>query len=132
MGKSNTKRYLYISYKRIITYMCYTILIIEWHRFNCISWLGVHSMKFLNENNELKTIQEAVNLSFTSMKSNENRAESFSSVSPPPIETSNLDFATSNAADNAPIQGWECYCWNTSTGYEVKFNSSIKTMQNEE
>lgn len=103
--------------------MCYTSLIIGWQRFNCISLFGVMSMEFLNENNDLTTAEEAVNLSLTSMKSSENHADSFSSVSS--MESSKLDFGTPNTADNSPIQGWECYCWNTTTGYvygEVKFN----------
>lgn len=83
-------------------------------------------MEIFNENNEFTTFEEAVNLSLTSMKSSDNQAESFSSISPLPIkgaiDSSKLDFVTPNAADNTPIQGWECYCWNTTTGYEVKFN----------
>lgn len=127
MGKSNTKHYLHISYKRIITYMCYTTLIIGWHAFNCISLLGVMSMEFLNENNELTTAAKVVNSSLASMKSSGNQLENLSSVVTPltskrSMEVTKLDFAQPNAVDNAPIQGWECKCWNTTTGYEVKFN----------
>lgn len=133
MGESCTKRYLHTSYRqhqqRIITYICYTTLIIGWHGFNCISLLGVMSMEFLNENNESTTAAEVVNLSLASMKSSGNQQEeSFTSVTSLPLlaqkrsmEMSKLDFATTNpAADNTPIQGWECFCWNiTTTGYEV-------------
>lgn len=124
MGKSHTKRYLHISYKQIITYMCYTSVIIGWQRFNCISLLGVMSMQYLNENNKLTTTEEMVNLSLAPMKSSGNQQESFSSVSPISLVPTKSDFATPNA-DNTPIQGWECYCWNTTTGYEVKFNSKM-------
>ncbi|XP_055322099.1 thyrotropin receptor isoform X2 [Sitodiplosis mosellana] len=120
MGKSDTKRYLHMSYKRIITYMCYTSLIIGWQRFNCISLLGVMSMEFLNGNNDLTTAEEAVNLSLTSMKSVENEAlDRFPSVLSEEsiLDSSKLDFGTPNAVDNSPIRGWECYCWNTTTGY---------------
>lgn len=122
MGKSNAKHYLHI------TYICYTSLIIGWQRFNCISLLGVNSMELLHGNNEFTATGETENLSFTPIKSSENQGGIFSSVQPQPstkaaIESSNLDFATQNAVDNSPIQGWECYCWNTTTGYEVKFNS---------
>lgn len=132
MGKSYTKHYLHISYQRIITCMCYTTLIIGWHAFNCISLLGVMSMEFLHENSESTTTSataEVINLSQASMKSSGNQQENISSATPPPLthkrsmEMSKLDFATPNAVDNAPIQGWECYCWNTTTGFEV---NSIK------
>lgn len=125
MGKSMPNRYLHISYKRIITYMCYTSLIIGWHGFNCISLFGVMSMEFLNENNELTTAAEALNLSLTLMKSSENQVESFSRVSPSlknSIDSSKLDFSKPNAFDNSPIEGWQIFCWNSTTGYEVKFN----------
>lgn len=145
MGKSNPTRnsQRYISHSQIITCMCYTILIIGWQRFNYISLLGVMSMEMLNENNESTTSAEVVNLSLASMTSSENRrAEIVPIVTPSTsttattaaaavatatikrsMEPSKLDLATSNAVDNAPIQGWECYCWNvTTTGYEVKFN----------
>ena len=108
--------------------MCYTTLIIGWQRFNCISLLGVMSMEFLNGNNDLTTAEEAVNLSLTSIKSDENHAlDHFSSGSSKEsiLKSSKLDFGTPNAVDNSPIQGWECFCWNTTTGYvygEVKQN----------
>lgn len=129
MGKSYTKHYLHISYKRIITYMCYTTLIIGWHAFNCISLFGVMSMESLNENNDSTTAAEVVNLSQASMKSNGIQQENLSSVTPLPskrsMEIAKLDFATPNAVYNAPIQGWECYCWNTTTGYEVSNRNPI-------
>lgn len=103
--------------------MCYTSLLIGWQRFNGISLLGVMSMEFLSENNELTAAEEAVNLSLASTKSSENQAESFSSASPLPMRGAiDLETGTPNSIDNTPIQGWECYCWNTTTGYEVKFN----------
>lgn len=87
-------------------------------------------MEFLNENNESTTAAEVVNLSLASMKSNGSQQESFSSVTSLPsslaqrrsMDMSKLDFATINpVADNTPIQGWECFCWNiTTTGSEVK------------
>lgn len=136
MGVSCTKRYLqHTSNRRIITYMCYTTLIIGWHGFNCISLLGVMSMEFLSENNESTTAAEVVNLSLASMKSSGNQQEeSLTSVTSLPalaqkrsMEMSKLDFATINpVADNTPIQGWECFCWNiTTTGYEVKYGANF-------
>lgn len=132
MGKSCTNRYLHTSYRRrrISTYMCYTTLIIGWHGFNCISLLGVMSMEFLSENNESTTAAEVENSSLASMKLSGNQQNSFTSVTSLPLiaqkrsmEMSKLDFATINpVADNTPIQGWECFCWNiTTTGYEVKW-----------
>lgn len=126
MGKYHTKRYLHTTSKQIITCMCYTSLIIGWHGFNSSILFGVMSMEFLNENNELTTAEQALNLSLASMKFGENQVESFSSVSPlslnDSVESGKLDFTKPNAFDNSPIQGWQCYCWNTTTGYEVKFN----------
>lgn len=126
MGKYYTKRYLHTTSKQIITCMCYTSLIIGWHGFNSSSLFGVMSMEFLNENNELTTAEQALNLSLASTKPGENQVESFSSVSPlsqkDSIESAKLDFTKPNAFDNSPIQGYEYYCWNTSIGYEVKFN----------
>lgn len=135
METSWIKRYAHTSYRRqrqrqrrIITYICYTTLIIGWHGFNCISLLGVMSMEFLSENNESTAAAEVVNLSLASMKSSGNQQGSFTSVTSLPslaqkrsMEMSKLDFATTNpVADNTPIQGWECFCWNiTTTGYEV-------------
>lgn len=93
------------------------------------------SMEFLSENNESTTAAEVVNLSLASMKSSGNQQEeSLTSVTSLPalaqkrsMEMSKLDFATINpVADNTPIQGWECFCWNiTTTGYEVKYGANF-------
>lgn len=125
MEKSYTKRYLHISHRRIITYICYTMSIIGWHGFNCISLLGgVMSMELPNENNASSTAAEVLNLSLASMKSSGSHPESVSSVPPLPslAQKRSMEFATTNPmGDNAPIHGWECFCWNiTTTGYEVK------------
>lgn len=117
MGKSNASHLLHITYERIITYMCYTALLIAYKRFYGISLVGVMSMKFPNENNELTTAGEAVNLS--SIKLGEKHAISFSSDSPISIVSSKLDFGTTDAVDSSPITGWQCNCWIHSTGYEV-------------
>ncbi|XP_031619803.1 lutropin-choriogonadotropic hormone receptor-like isoform X2 [Contarinia nasturtii] len=125
MAKFSRKRYLHI--KRIITYMCYTSLIIGWQQFNYISSAGVMSMEFLNENNVLTTVpEEAVNLSLTPMKLSEKLAESSSSTSPLTIKSSDLKTGTSNAVDNSPITGWQCFCWNTTTGYEDELECRCK------
>lgn len=96
------------------------------------------SMEFLSENNESTTAAEVVNLSLASMKSSGNQQEeSLTSVTSLPslpalaqkrsMEMSKLDFATINpVADNTPIEGWECFCWNiTTTGYEVKYGANF-------
>lgn len=126
MGKSNIeRRYLHISYKQIITYMCYVSVIIGWQRFNCISLLGVMSMENLNGNNDLTTAEEAVNLSLISTKSVENYPDGFSSISSSSssvkhsmASSQRLDFGTPNAYDNSKTEkGWQCLCWNTTSGY---------------
>lgn len=35
----------------------------------------------------------------------------------PPLQK--LDFVTSQVIDAEPIQGWRCYCWNSTNGSEV-------------
>lgn len=35
----------------------------------------------------------------------------------PPLQK--LDFVTSQVVDAEPIQGWRCYCWNSTNGSEV-------------
>lgn len=125
MEKSYTKRYLHMSYRRIIAYICYTSFIVGWHEFNCISLFGVMSMEHLSENNASTMAAEVANLSLASMKSSENQRESFSSDTLLPqkrsMERFQTDFATTSPMVGwTPIQGWECFCWNTTTtGYEV-------------
>lgn len=128
MGKFHIKHQLYTCSQRIITCMCYTTLIIGWHTFNCISLFGVMSVQLLYENTESTLAADVVNFSHISIESIDNQQENFSSVIPSltqkrSMEMSKLDFATPNAVNNAPIQGWECYCWNTTTGYEVNLNN---------
>lgn len=115
MANSNTKHCLHKTYTRIITYICYTSLIVGWQQLNCIYSVGVMSMEFVNSD-------ETVNLSLTPVKLGEKFVDSSSSTSSITIKSSKLKFDTSNAVDNSPITGWQYYCWNTTAGYEVKFH----------
>lgn len=122
MEKSHRKRGSHISY------MCYTTLIMGWHTFNCISSLGVMSMDILNGSNELQTkitTTTAMNLSLTPFVMGPNQQDSISTLSlEESMDTSKLDPMPSSAIDNTPIQGWECYCWNST--FEVNFIFFLK------
>lgn len=121
MEKSYTKRYLHISHRQIITYICYTALLIGWHAFNCTHLFGVMSVELLSEKNASTMPSEVLNLSL-------DQRDSFSSdtllAQKRSMDNSNVDFETTNPiVDNTPIQGWECFCWNiTTTGSEVKYD----------
>lgn len=104
-----------------MNYLSYTALIaFGWQTFNCISSFGVMSMDILKGSNELQTmITTAVHPSLTPLGIQAtHQQESISSISSDHImDSSKLDTIASNAFDTTPIEGWQCYCWNST--YEV-------------
>lgn len=110
MAKRSSQHCLSINYQKIIAYYYYIILIMTCCQFNCIISLGVPSMDLLNENTS--DAVHAISSVMPSIKPNEYQQDNFSSMAP-------LPSITSNVADSGPIQGWECYCWNSTNGYEV-------------
>lgn len=105
----------------IIYYLRYAALIaLGWQILNCISSFGVMSMDILNGSNELQTmITTAVHPSLTplGMQATQ-KQESIPSISSDhTIDSSKLETIASNAFDTTPIEGWQCYCWNST--YEV-------------
>lgn len=128
MRKSHGKRYLFINYKQIITYMCYATLIIGWNGFNCINSLDAASIDSLNENGKNNINNNDSELSILpstlyalDIDGNQQAIYSNNSLIKAAVNTLKLDFVTTNTVENVPIQGWECYCWNSTNGYyEVK------------
>lgn len=120
MGKSHQKHRLPFN-----NYLCYTALIaLGWQTFNCISSFGVMSMDILKGSNELQTmITTAVHPSLVPLGIQAtNQQENISSISSDhTMDSSKLETIASNAFDMTPIEGWQCYCWN-STNEVINFS----------
>lgn len=115
MERSHKKLFRHIEPDKIITYVCYTTLIIGWNRFNCTNLLGVMSMESTNVMGSERSSTTQILLDPWDV--NENQQDIFANESDD--VSSNTDFVASNTADVQLIAGWQYYCWNSSDSYEV-------------